>query len=237
MTVSPYAFAVIKLRLSTGAPPAQKAFGAVFGFLFAAGGAAFLLLPYIAEGWLRSVVTADESCPSADEISGIPEDLLPPSVRECVANGSWFTGFDDGFGAMRLIALLGIPFVLVGVYLALSALRTTAWLEGTRATVRGALRTRTADLATAPVTAGVRTYRRNRNTSREATEQVPTLIAKDPAGRDVTIPLHGIGLTQLPPAELRALAEALAANPDRDARTVATQLRAMADNPLGLTSR
>jgi hypothetical protein len=195
------------------------------------------VLPLVVDGWLQNAFGADESCPTSSEISGIPPELLPPSVRECVSNGSWFND-GDGFGAMRLIGLLGIPFLLIGVYLALSALRTAAWLEGTKATVRGAVRTRTVDLATATITAGATTYRRNRDTTRESTEQAPTLIAKDPAtGRGITIPLHGVGMAQLPPPELRALAEALSPNQDRDARNVAAQLRAMADNPLGLTSR
>ena len=224
-------------RLSIGSPPVQKAFGVVFGGFFAVAGAAFAMLPLVVDGWLQSAFGADESCPTSSEISGIPPELLPPSVRECVSNGSWFND-GDGFGAMRLIGLLGIPFLLIGVYLALSALRTAGWLEGTKATVRGAVRTRTVDLATATITAGVTTYRRNRDTTRESTEQAPTLIAKDPAtGRGITIPLHGVGMAQLPPPELRALAEALSPNQDRDARNVAAQLRTMADNPLGLTSR
>ena len=224
-----------RLRLSIGSPPSQKAFGVAFGLIFAAAGAAFALLPFVVDGWLQNAFDADESCPTSSEISGIPPELLPPSVRDCVSNGSWFNDGGD-FGAMRLIGLLGIPFVLVGVYLALSALRTAGWLEGTRATVRGALRTRTVDLATATVTAGALTFRRNRATTREWTERVPTLIARDPSGPSVTIPLHGVGMVQLPPPELRALAEALTANPDRDARTLAGQLRTMADNPLGLTA-
>jgi hypothetical protein len=222
-----------KQQLSIGAPLAQKVLGAMFGALFAAAGAAFVLLPLVVDGWLQNAFGADESCPTSSEISGIPPELLPPSVRDCVSNGSWFNG-GDGFGVMRLIGLIGIPFVLVGVYLALSSLRTAAWLEGTRATVRGALRTRTVDLATATVTAGATTYRRNRATAHESIERAPTLIARDPAGPSVTIPLQGVGMAQLPPAELRALAEALSANPDRDARTLAGQLRTMADNPLGL---
>jgi hypothetical protein len=239
MTVRPYASAVISARqqLSIGAPPAQKAFGVVFGGVFAAAGAAFALLPLVVDGWLQHAFGADDSCPTSSEISGIPPEMLPPSVRECVSDGSWFNG-GDGFGPMRLIGLLGVPFLLVGVYLALSSLRTAAWLEGTRATVRGAIRTRTVDLATATVTAGARTYRRDRETSRESIEQLPTLIAGNPAdGQSVTIPLHGVGMAQLPPPELRALADAMTANPDRDARNVATQLRTMADNPLGLTVR
>jgi hypothetical protein len=224
-------------KLSIGAPPAQRVFGAVFGAVFAAAGAAFALLPLVVDGWLQNAFGADESCPTSAEISGIPPDLLPPSVRECVSDGSWFND-SAGFGPLRLIGLLGIPFVLVGVYLALSTLRTAAWLEGTRATVRGALRTRTVDLATATITAGATTYRRNRDTPRESIERAPTLIAEDAAGgHRVTIPLHGVGMAQLPPPELRALADALTTNQDRDARNVATQLRTMADNPLGLTSR
>ena len=239
MTVRPYASAMISVRqrLSIGPPPAQKAFGVVFGAVFAAAGAAFAVLPFVVDGWLRHAFGADDSCPTSSEISGIPPELLPPSVRECVSDGSWFNG-GDGFGPLRLIGLFGVPFVLVGLYLAASSLRTAAWLEGTRATVRGAIRTRTVDLATATITAGAHTYRRNRETSRESLAQLPTLIATDPAdGRRVTIPLHGIGLAQLPPPELRALADAMTANPDRDARAVATQLRTMADDPLGLTAR
>lgn len=230
-----------KLRLSIGASPAQKVAGAVFGVLFSAVGAAFVLMPLIADGWLQSVINADESCPTADEVAGIPSEYLPDSVRDCVSDGSWFTagaGFDDGIGAMRLIGLFGIPFVLVGLYLAVSSLRTAAWLEGTRATVRRAFRARTVDLATATITVGSFTWRRNQDTPRSTVERLPTLIARDPAGgRAITIPLHGAGMAQLPPPELRALAEAIAANRDGDARNLATQLRAMADNPLGLPAR
>jgi len=226
-----------RLRLSIGSPPAQQAFGVAFGLIFAAAGAAFALLPFVVDGWLGRAFGADDSCPSASEVSGIPPEMLPPSVRECISDGSWFNG-GDGFGPLRLIGLLGIPFMLVGLYLALSALRTAAWLEGTRVTVRTALRSRTVDLATATITGGATAYRRNRGTSRESVMQAPTLIASDPAGGpSVTIPLHGVGMAQLPAPQLRALAEALTGNPDGDARTMVTQLRTMADNPLGLTSR
>jgi hypothetical protein len=120
---------------------------------------------------------------------------------------------------MRFLGLLGIPFVLVGVSIALASLRTAAWIEGTRVTVRGAWRTRTVDLATAPVTAGSLGKR-------------PTLIAQG-----VTIPLHGVNTPRLPPAELRALAWTIAANPAADAQNMAAQLRAMADQPLGVPAR
>jgi hypothetical protein len=224
-----------KSRLSIDAPTAQRVFGTAIGLVFAAVGTAFVLLPLIADGWLQSVINADTGCPSADQISGIPEDLLPPEVRDCVSQGSWFTAA-DGLGPARWIGLCGLPFVFVGLYLALSVLRTAAWLDGTRATVRRAFGTRTVDLATATITAGAITHHHGDNGT--AVERVPTLIARDPAsGRTITIPLRGPATAQLPPAELRGLAAAIEANPDADARNLANQLRTMADNPLGLITR
>src|SRR5690349_1256547 len=72
-------------RLSIGSPPVQKAFGVAFGLLFATAGAAFALLPFVVDGWLQRAFTADESCPTSAEISGIPPEMLPQSVRDCVA--------------------------------------------------------------------------------------------------------------------------------------------------------
>ena len=48
-------------------------------------------------GWLGNAFGADDSCPGASEVSGIPPEMLPPSVRECISEGSWFNG-GDGFG-------------------------------------------------------------------------------------------------------------------------------------------
>jgi hypothetical protein len=68
---------------------------------------------------------------------------------------------------------------------------------------------------------------------------VPTLIAEDRAtGRSVTIPLESGHGGQLPPFELRALADAMTVGRstdgrDHDVHTIAGQLRAMAENPLG----
>lgn len=206
-----------RLPLSIGPGPVQRVLGTMFGLLFALAGAAFLLLPFVVDGWLRHTFGGDVSCPSPSEIGGIPPEMLPPSVRECVSNGGWFA--DRGYGPMRFLGLFGIPFVLVGLYLALASARTAAWLEGTNATVRGALRTRTVDLATATMTAGPLELR-------------PILIASH-----VAIPLHGVGRSPLPAAELRALAWTVAANPAPQAQAMAARLRAMADQPLGVPAR
>ncbi|MEV4636286.1 hypothetical protein AB0J80_02945 [Actinoplanes sp. NPDC049548] len=215
------------MRISIGAPPAAKAFGTLFGLVFAAAGVAFALLPLVFEGfWHR-----DDSCPSADEVSGIPPELLPPEVRDCVSGGGWLS-FDDGFGPIRLIGLVGIPVFLLGLYIALKSVRTAAWLDGTVVSVRSALRTKKVDLATAEVSAGSYTLRHHVGTPRASVEHVPQIIARDPdSGRSVTIPLRGIGTPLLPEKELRALADAM-----RPGTTAAAQLRALADNPLGLSS-
>jgi len=211
------------MKLSIGAPPAARTFGVVFGLVFAAAGAAFALLPLVADGWLRRALGSDESCPAPDEISGIPRDLLPPEVRECVSGGAWLA-VDDGFGPMRLLGLLGIPVLLLGLYLALKSLRTAGWLDGTSVSIRGALRTKTVDLSRAEVSA-TPGYQRARS------YVPPSMTAQDrQSGTSVTIPLHGIGSGPLPAEQLRALAQAMTGSPE-----VARQLRTMADNPLGLT--
>lgn len=207
------------MKLSIGAPPAAKLFGVVFGLVFAAAGAAFALLPFVAGGPLRRA-GSDGSCPTPDEISGIPRDLLPPEVRDCVSGGAWLS-FDDGLGPLRLLGLIGVPVVLLGVYLTLKSLRTAGWIEGTSVSIRGALRTKTVDLARAEISA-------TPGHQRARSFVPPSLSARDrESGTTVTIPLHGIGSGQLPSEQLRALAHAMTGSPD-----VARQLRTMADNPL-----
>ncbi|PRY28294.1 hypothetical protein [Pseudosporangium ferrugineum] len=211
------------MKVSIGAPRAAKAFGVAFGLVFAAAGAAFVLLPLVFDGWLQRALDGGEPCPSRDAISGIPPSMLPPEFRDCLS-GSARLALDEGFGSMRLLGFFGVPVFLLGLYLALRTWRTAAWLDGTTVAVRGALRTKKIDLATADVTAGSYTLRRYAGTTRASIEQVPQLVARDPgSGRSVTIPLRGIGTGQLPAAELRALADAL-----RPGSPVAAQLRELA---------
>jgi hypothetical protein len=171
--------------------------------------------------------------------SPIPFDQLPPDLQHSPA-GSWWDSDGFGLGPVRFIGLCGIPFALLGIYIVLRILRHSAWLDGTTASVRGALLTRSADLATADVTAGTMAYRRNRNTAHETVYRIPTIIARDPGtGHKVTIALQNTALTALPPYELRALADAMTVGRSTDGRgadvhTIARQLRQMADNPLGL---
>ncbi|WCN82471.1 hypothetical protein [Micromonospora sp. LH3U1] len=219
-----------ELRLSVGASPGQRVVAVLFGVFIATVGAAFVALPLIAGGLLRGLTGPGDSFPSYEEARDLPPGMLPPELR-------------DGWGQPGpgpFIGLCGLPFVLLGVYLVLQVLRTAAWLDGSRARVRGALRTRTVDLATARIDAGAVSYREAGDDSPARGQRVPIIIATDQeSGRRVTIPLRGIGLHSLPPSELRALADAITTGRpvggrDGDAHAVAAQLHRLAEHPLGI---
>ncbi|MET8910830.1 hypothetical protein [Micromonospora sp. NPDC004551] len=214
-----------RIRLSVGLASGQRAGAAVVGVLCTALGAAFVLLPLVADGLLRRITGFGDPVPSYDDVRDLPPDLLPPDLHGAAA----------GPAPLRYAGLCGLPFVLLGLLLVLRVLRTAAWLDGTRASVRGALGTRTVDLATAEVRGGTVAHR----VGDDGVVRVPTLIARDrETGRRVTIPLQGPGLGDLPPYELRALADAITAGrPDQgrdaDEHALAGRLRTMAGNPLG----
>jgi hypothetical protein len=216
-----------KMQLSVGAAAGQRVFAAVVGVLVTAFGAVFVLLPIFADRLLARLTGTGDPFPSYEDARDLPPGMLPPEL-----NGA--TG--SPLGPARFVGLCGLPFVLLGLYLLLRMLRTAAWLDGTRATVRGALGARTVDLATAEVQGGAVVHR----AGDDAVVRIPTLVARDrDTGRRVTIPLQGMGLATLPPHELRALADAISAGRpndgrDADAQVLAGQLRTMAGNPLGL---
>jgi hypothetical protein len=223
-----------KRRLSIGGTPGLRVVQAVFGLVFAAIGSTFVLLPLVADGLLRRWTGADEGCTFEGDISS-----LPPGFPDCASpDVGWFG--NGGIGPARFIGLCGVPFVLIGLYLAVKGLRTAVWLDGTQISVRGALGTRTVDLATAEITAGATTVRQERSVGPDRIHRLPTIVARDPgSGRRVEIPLYQAGSAQLPPPELRALAEAMTRNrpsggDNGDVHNLARQVRTMAENPLGL---
>ncbi|MEU3452801.1 hypothetical protein ABZ671_04245 [Micromonospora sp. NPDC006766] len=213
-----------RIALSVGAGPRQRAFAVVGGVVFTGFGAVFVLLPMIADRLLARLTGYGDPFPSYEEARDLPPGMLPPALHD--------TAVPESF---RLVGLCGLPFVLLGLYLLLRVLRTAAWLEGTRASVRGAFGVRTVDLATADIHGGTVVYR----AGGDAVVRVPTVIARDrDTGRRATIPLQGMGLATLPPYELRALADAMTAGRpnngrDADAHLLAGRLREMADDPLG----
>jgi hypothetical protein len=220
-------------RLSTGSTVGARIIGAVFGLAVAAFGVVFAAWVLFVEesgqlGGTRDCVV------TSDHVVGVPPDALPSDVGYCHA---WLP---DRLGPVEIVGLLaGGVFVLLGVLATGASLRgTAAWLDGTRLRVRSTFRTRTVDLSTAEVTAGIVTHTHTGDGERTRVRRVPTLVAKDPASRrKVTLSLSGRNLDRMPPAELRALADAITVGrpeSDEDARRVAEQLREMAENPLEL---
>lgn len=117
-------------------------------------------------------------------------------------------------------ALCALIFLFFAIYLILRTLRSGAWLSGSVLHVRGAMRTRSQDLATASVGGG------------------QALTATDPkSGRKVTLTLKGRGEPKLPDEQLMMLANAITntrvrSGPDDKAFAVAERLREIARDPL-----
>ncbi|MEU8009053.1 hypothetical protein [Micromonospora parva] len=216
-----------ELRLSVGASPGQRVVAVVAGVLVGAIGAAFVVLPIVADGLLRRLTGPGDAFASYEEARDLPPGLLPPGLRE--------SADPNQSGPSAFLGLCGLPFVLLGLYLVLRVLRTAAWLDGSRVRVRGALRTRTVDLATARIEAGGTSYREAGDVDPAGGPQMRAILATEPGStRGVTIPLRGMGLPSLPPSELRALAEAITVGRrgdgrDDDTRAVTDHLRRLAE--------
>jgi hypothetical protein len=228
-----------KFPLSATPSLVGRVIGVVAGLIFIVVGTAFAALPLIADGWLRDL--AGDNGASCDGLQGVPPDALPRELSNC-ANHLPSTGspsadvsstglLSSGLGPVRFVGLIGLPFALIGLYMIVRVLRTAAWLDGTTLHIRYAVTTRQANLATADVSIDLIT-RRNTDEGRPTIRQVPTLTVRS---LDSPTPLRLPLL--LPTHELRALADAIATarapeGRDREARQVADQLRAAADNPL-----
>jgi hypothetical protein len=219
------------LRLSNGPGLAGRIFGAVIGAVFVAGGLFFAVMAVAGERFVEDFGGMDQ-CVDPDDLAGVPADVLPPDVAVC---SGWVPPHIGLFGWFGLV--FGGGLALLGLFLAMRWLRAAAWLDGTTLRVRGALRSRVVDLAVADVTLGTVTYTDDNHRS----SRVPMLVARDPAsGSSVKLPLSGAGVDRLPPAELRALADAMTTgrpSSQADAWQAASHLRQMADNPLDLPAR
>jgi hypothetical protein len=199
---------------------------AVFGFVFAH---AF----YPRDYFPRNLFQGDPS------ETGWTPDLGPDEFEPSVSYSSEFESSVFGIhgtgshGADLLFAGVGLFFFAFGTLWTLSFLsmiartfRAAAWLDGTRAHVRGLFRTRSIDLATAYVHQGAHTVRIGHRVV-----STPTLEASDPVtGAKLTLRLEGIGSGRLPPNELRALADAMSrgrggSDNDRDVLQLAENLR------------
>ncbi|XVU21350.1 hypothetical protein ACQPZJ_29265 [Actinoplanes sp. CA-054009] len=219
------------LRLSNGPGRAGRIIGAVTGAVFVAGGL-FLAVAAVAGERFADDFGGTDQCVNPDDLGGLPTDALPPDVAVCSGGPLPDIGLFGWFGLV-----IGGGLALLGLFLTVRWLRAAAWLDGTTLRVRGALRSREVDLAVAEVTLGTVTFTEENHRSR----RVPMLVARDPlSGRNVKLPLSGAGMDHLPPAELRALADAMTTgrpSSPTDAWQAASHLRQMADNPLDLQAR
>ncbi|MGC4853121.1 hypothetical protein ACLQ24_06900 [Micromonospora sp. DT4] len=177
-----------ELRLSVGASAGQRTLAVVTGVLVAAIGAAFVLVPLIAGGLLRRLTGPGDGFASYEDARDLPPGMLPPALRKS----------EEGSGRGLFLGVCGLPFVLLGVYLVLRVLRTAAWLDGTRVHVRGALRSRTVDLATARVDPG--SYRAAGDDASARGDRSAIVVTDQVGGQRATIPLRGMGLPVLPPS-------------------------------------
>ncbi len=162
-------------------------------------------------------------------IIGQPDPGVPgePPGTDLVA-----AGVDD---VARLLGLCSLPLLALVGYLLIRVLRYDGWLDGTRAYVRGAFRTRSADLSRAQLSVGWRTEAAGPGDGRTR-YRTPTLDAYEPPARPLRIPLRGQGMAWLPPPQLEALADAImagrsAADP---AARIATRLRELAADPFAV---
>lgn len=148
------------------------------------------------------------------------------SVNSSIGDGIWHRDADGklvpGPGAQQEIDTVGwvgmivgglcsLSILLVALYLVLRALRTAAWLSGTKLVVRGAARKRAVELSTARVT----------------TKKKPNVLVAN----DISLPLKG-----LPDTQLMMLANAISNKRVRSGDTdeafvTADRLRELARDP------
>jgi hypothetical protein len=130
-------------RLNVGFSPLAKIVTVVIALAVAGLGAFVALVGYgFAYGARESVTSSvDNSIWHRDEDG----NLVPgPGIQQDIDTVGWIGLIAGG--------VCSLAFLLLAIYLALRVLRTSAWLSGTVLSVRGAMRKRSADLATAQVT-------------------------------------------------------------------------------------
>jgi hypothetical protein len=208
------------IRLSIGASAAAKVFAVIVGIIGVSFAAFFVGVTTLGGSLANRASDMFGS-------SGVPDPSVDPvgGMTDTVSS------------AFRLFGLCAVPIAAVFIYVVLSTLRRAAWLDGTTAVVRGAFTTKRVDLSTATVQGDSVRYRQAHG-DRTYIYTVPALAARDrTTGRQIKIPLRGMGLKRLPAGELVALADAMMAgrrpsDPDYGgAAALADSMRQMAANP------
>lgn len=213
-----------RVKLSIGASGAVKAITLVIAVIMLGISAFVALVAYGIAYGAQTAVTSSLN----DGQWHLDKDgkLVPgPGPDEPVGGAAATIGWTAAACALLVALFAG--------YLILRVLRTSAWLEGSMLHVRGALRTKKLDLATAAISGGSKLQ----SAGDRSVQRVELIKAADPAsGKSVTLPLRGRGSELLPAEELRMLANAITNTRVRSgledsAFVVAEHLRGFARDP------
>jgi len=189
-----------RVRLSAGASTAAKVVFALLSGLLVLFSLGFLLVGFgLAFGGQLAIG------------SSLPDGSWHVDENGDLAPGAEDLGFDNGIlgytGIGSMICALAIASL--AVYLLLKALRSAAWLEGSRLHTRGALRTKSADLATAEISTGSAMQSVGSGDQRSVVP-VQSLTVRDAAsGRTLTLPVRRGGVVILPSDQLMMVANAM----------------------------
>jgi hypothetical protein len=213
---------IVITRISVHATRGQKIAASVFAIIFLG-----ILAGVVGIGAL--VLSAFMAVHAAEP--GFTDSIQPD-------NGGMLYGGAVVFAAF--FALIAMVAAAAVVTFLLQTFRSRATLSGTTLALTGAVSTRRADLASAPVRIdSVPEYVRDPHDRVVPTgRRIPRLIAGSASGRPVRLRLHGRDRGLLPPDELNALADAIESGtrPEPDASYAAYTaaiLRHLATDPIG----
>ncbi len=217
-----------RIPLSVGAPTGMKVIFSIVGLFLVLGGAGFSLLGYgLAFGEQQVVNT-----------SGVDGEFHIDENGKLVPGPGETQGFAGGVEGVFGLSFMfcSLLFVALAIFLILRVVRSAAWLEGSRLFVRGAVLTKSADLATSTLSAGSTTQATGAGDGQVAVS-VQSLSATDPeTNKRVSIPVKRNGATILPSDQLSMLANAITnartKTDDKDpAFVIAGRLRDFANDP------
>jgi hypothetical protein len=191
-----------RASLSVGFSPLAKIVTVILALVVAGVGAFVALIAYgFAYGSREFVTSSVDGSIWHRDADG---RLVPgPGVQQEIDTMGWAGVIAGG--------LCSLAFLFLAIYLALRVLRTAAWLSGSELSVRGAMRKRSVDLATARVT----------------TRKGPNQLV---AG-DLTLKLRSIKDDQLMMLANAISNKRVRSGPDDEAFVTAERLRELARDP------
>jgi hypothetical protein len=214
--------------LSIGASTGTKVFFSIVGVFIALVGVTFALVGFGLAYGAQEVINS----------SGVEGDFHIDENGKLVpgpGDSGQYVGGALGIAGFGFMAC-SVVVALIAVFMVLRVVRTAAWLEGSHLFVRGALRTKSADLSISEISAGSSMQSVGAGDHRTYVA-VHAITAVDPAtNQKVSIPLKRGGATVLPGDQLSMLANAITnartrKGEDDQAFVIAGRLRDFAADP------